>query len=296
MTDIQIRCFLEAAKHKSFSKAASLLFISQPTVSRNIGDLEREWNVKLFVRNGGNVSLTEAGMKMAAFFEEETGRYSDMLQGVRKEAGEGEVCIALLNGQMINSVIREAVLKMKQKYPDIRIGMQRFDYDEILDRLILKKVDLAELPRNAISFSGMQSRCHCRYETYLVTPDSSPYAYKKESEIKYFLKETLIMVEKKNRDPDGFVNLWTEKCRQYGITPSVRWARDIKQLEMLIELGEGVAICNINHMMTNSPHTRFVRLKELQPMPFDLIWNGENKNPAMEKFLSCVDYRPDEIL
>ena len=65
MNSMQIRCFLEAAKYKSFSKAASQLYISQPTISRNISLLEEEVGFSLFNRTSFHgIELTEAGMIM----------------------------------------------------------------------------------------------------------------------------------------------------------------------------------------------------------------------------------------
>ena len=51
MNSTQVNCFLEAAKQKSFSKAAAKLFISQPTFSRNISMMEAELGLTLFHRN-----------------------------------------------------------------------------------------------------------------------------------------------------------------------------------------------------------------------------------------------------
>lgn len=57
----QIEAFLSVAKHKSFSKAANNIFISQPTISSQISSLEKELNVQLFDRTSKEVSLTTYG-------------------------------------------------------------------------------------------------------------------------------------------------------------------------------------------------------------------------------------------
>ena len=53
--------FLEVARTKSFTKAAQNLFITQPTISRMIKNLEDELEVELFERLGKGVELTDAG-------------------------------------------------------------------------------------------------------------------------------------------------------------------------------------------------------------------------------------------
>ena len=57
----QIRCFLTTAQLQSFSRAAEALYLTQPSVSRYIGQLEQEWGVTLFQRSGRSVVLTAPG-------------------------------------------------------------------------------------------------------------------------------------------------------------------------------------------------------------------------------------------
>lgn len=57
----QLRYVLEAANKKSFSAAAKSLFISQPSLSQQIMNLEKELGIPLFIRHSKSVSLTEAG-------------------------------------------------------------------------------------------------------------------------------------------------------------------------------------------------------------------------------------------
>ena len=57
----QLRYVLEAADKKSFSAAAKSLFVSQPSLSQQIMNLEKELSIPLFIRHSKSVSLTEAG-------------------------------------------------------------------------------------------------------------------------------------------------------------------------------------------------------------------------------------------
>ena len=58
----QLKYFVAAAEHRSFTKAAEQMYISQPTLSRHIADLENTLNVELFERTTRKVSLTAAGV------------------------------------------------------------------------------------------------------------------------------------------------------------------------------------------------------------------------------------------
>lgn len=57
----QIEAFVNVAKHKSFSKAADAIYLSQPTISAHIASLEQELGITLFDRNGKDIRLTHGG-------------------------------------------------------------------------------------------------------------------------------------------------------------------------------------------------------------------------------------------
>ncbi|MBE2198132.1 MAG: LysR family transcriptional regulator [Anaerolinea sp.] len=57
----KLNVFLHAAQTLNFSQTAQMLHISQPTVSKYVGELEREFDVILFDRDGGHLHLTNTG-------------------------------------------------------------------------------------------------------------------------------------------------------------------------------------------------------------------------------------------
>lgn len=59
-----LKYFLTIASEGSFNKAATVLFMSQPSLSKAIANLEKELNVELFKRNRRGVELTESGKKL----------------------------------------------------------------------------------------------------------------------------------------------------------------------------------------------------------------------------------------
>ncbi|MBS1504783.1 MAG: LysR family transcriptional regulator, partial [Bacteroidetes bacterium] len=58
------RVFMEVAANLSFSKAAQVLFVTQPAISKHIKALEDQYKVALFERKGNSILLTEAGKKL----------------------------------------------------------------------------------------------------------------------------------------------------------------------------------------------------------------------------------------
>lgn len=64
MTDTRLKVFCTVAEFLSFSKAASVLGISQPAVTKHIAHLEQEIGAALFLRIGHNIILTEKGEEL----------------------------------------------------------------------------------------------------------------------------------------------------------------------------------------------------------------------------------------
>ena len=60
----QLEAFVKIANNNSFSQTAKELYLTQPTVSAYISNLEKELGVKLFSRSTKEVVLTEAGQKI----------------------------------------------------------------------------------------------------------------------------------------------------------------------------------------------------------------------------------------
>lgn len=57
----QLNYFITVAETKNYSHAAKSLFVTQPTLSQSIKKLEQELNTALFIQNGRQLQLTEAG-------------------------------------------------------------------------------------------------------------------------------------------------------------------------------------------------------------------------------------------
>ncbi len=62
MNDFRIKCFLSVCKNMSISRGAEEMFISQPAMSKQIQELEKEMGVKLINHNGRKIELSDAGV------------------------------------------------------------------------------------------------------------------------------------------------------------------------------------------------------------------------------------------
>lgn len=113
--------FLAIAREESFTKAANMLHVTQPTLSRQIADLEQELGVKLFVRSNHNIILTEDGMILKRRAQEilsladKTKR--DFLQKDESLAGT----ISIGSGEFRSTkYLAKIIAEFHKKYPNVK--------------------------------------------------------------------------------------------------------------------------------------------------------------------------------
>ena len=91
----QLEAFVEVAEGGSFSKAAKNLYLTQPTISAHISALEKELEVRLFVRNTKEVSLSAEGQTLYRY----ASQMVDLEKRIEEEFGErrkmGRQCITI---------------------------------------------------------------------------------------------------------------------------------------------------------------------------------------------------------
>mgnify|MGYP004557165619 FL=1 len=112
--------FLAVAREENFTRAAEQLHITQPTLSRQIADLEAELGVKLFTRSNHSITLTEDGMLLKRRAQEilaladKTRR--DFLN--KEENLEGTILIG--SGEFLSTrILTDCIAAFRRKYPRI---------------------------------------------------------------------------------------------------------------------------------------------------------------------------------
>ena len=139
-----LRYFLEIARENNMSHAAEALHVSQPTLSKQMKDLEAELGKKLFRRGSTSVSLTDEGMLLRK-------RAEDILAMVDKTTEEfreldnitgGEVHIGCAESYLIK-YLAQAIKNFKKKYPLFRYHITSGNTEQVAERLDRGLIDFA---------------------------------------------------------------------------------------------------------------------------------------------------------
>lgn len=113
--------FLAVAREENFTKAAAQLHITQPTLSRQIADLEQELGVKLFVRSNHNIILTEEGMLLRRRAQEILSLADKTKQDLLQNDEELTGTISIGSGEFRSTeLLAKIIAEFRKKYPDVR--------------------------------------------------------------------------------------------------------------------------------------------------------------------------------
>ena len=131
-----LRYFLMIAREESITRAAQLLHVTQPTLSRQIQDLEDELGAKLFVRGNHRIVLTPDGLLLRRRAQEIVD-LADRTQrdfAAREEELTGEIAIGSGETRSV-SMLAEMLATYRQRYPRVRYRFYSGNADQIKERI-----------------------------------------------------------------------------------------------------------------------------------------------------------------
>ncbi|MQS76199.1 LysR family transcriptional regulator [Companilactobacillus halodurans] len=134
--DIRVlRYFVTIAREQNMSKAARMLHVSQPALSKQISELEAELGIKLFERKHRHIQLTQEGYYLLERAEEIIGLVNKTTYNLQKQdVVSGTLDIGAGESIAIKYVM-EAVKNILHKYPEVHINLHSGDGEEILSEL-----------------------------------------------------------------------------------------------------------------------------------------------------------------
>lgn len=148
--DIRVlKYFLAVAREQSFSVAAQRLYLSQPTLSRQLKELEEELGKTLFVRSSKGVTLTEEGMLLRTRAEQIVALMEKTEREVRQSDDHiaGTVYIGAGESYAVKLVAHTA-RRIMTHHPDIHYSIYSADGADVLDRLDKGLIDFGIVFQN----------------------------------------------------------------------------------------------------------------------------------------------------
>ena len=124
----QLETFVSVAKNLSFSKAAEELYLSQSTVSVDIGSLEKSLGVQLLIRNSKEVSLTNAGFDFLAYAKKILTLREQAIHSISGEDRDTQGNVSIISSTIpAQHLLPEIIALFKKQWPNIVFRVDQLD-------------------------------------------------------------------------------------------------------------------------------------------------------------------------
>ena len=146
-----LKYFIAIAREQNISAAAERLHLSQPTLSRQIKDMEEELGKQLFIRGNRKITLTEEGMILRKRAEE----ILDLVEKTENEITSSDTVVAgdiyIGTGETKSLRFLAKIAKeLNEQYPNIHYHIISGDSVDIIEKLDTGLIDFAILVRTCL--------------------------------------------------------------------------------------------------------------------------------------------------
>jgi len=230
MADRRLQVFHAVAKQMSFTKAADVLFMTQPAVTFQIKQLEEHFNTRLFERGHGRIALTPAGEMVLEYAERILAMSSEMETRVKELTGRLSGPLLIGASTTIAEFLLPRVLgEFKAAHPEVEPRLTVANSETIEGRVAEHTLDLGliEAPSH---LAALQTEGCCEDELQVVVSPSHALAKLKTVTPKQLVGHSYVSRESGSGTRE-FTDIYLRKA---GIDPA--------QLRAVMELGSPEAI------------------------------------------------------
>lgn len=286
-----LRYFLTVAREGSITGAAHVLNVTQPTLSRQLKDLEQELGKKLFIRSSHRINLTEEGMLLRKRAEEivtmvdklET-EFSSM-----EDTISGDVYIGGGETDIMREIARVAK-ELQESYPNIRYHLYSGNEDDVTERLDRGLLDFGILIQPADISKYNYYNIPGKDVWGVVMRKDSPLALKETIRPEDLLKVPLIcsrQAMKRTYSKNEFADWFGEDFDRLNIVTTYNLAYNAA---IMVEEGIGYAITLDKIVNTSSESNLcFIPLEPRLESSLDIVWKKHQVfSAAGDLFLKAI--------
>lgn len=291
MNTTQIKCFLALVDTLNYTRAATRLYMTQPSLSRQIVSLEQELNTQLVIRDQRQVRLTPAGALLASELGNIQTALDSLIERVRTvgQGYTGTLSVGVLEGQWVGADITKLFQGFLESYPNIDLSICQGSFGQLRDKLLAGKLDVAV----TLSFDveGLEGVSVYKYEedqAVLAVSRRLPIGQRKRITYQDLLGETLLVISPE--DCRTGAELFLARMRQLNIpTWNVRYAPNLTTVMLWIEAGFGMGLVNHHSSLAANPEVRLIEELPLGEASPCIAWRKSNLNPAIPLLLKRLE-------
>lgn len=282
-----LKYFLTVAKEENISKAANVLHLTQPTLSRQLMDLENELGIKLFIRGNRKVQLTDEGKLLCK-------RAEEIMTLVDKTEQELNHSDTIINGDIYIGggetdairLIAKTAQHLQRKYPNIKYHIFSGNADDVTERLDKGLLDFGILiePTDLTKYEHLQ----------IPTTDTWGLLMRKDSNLASKqtikpkdLKHIPLIISRQSLVDEAISNWLTESSKNLNIIATYNL---IFNASLMVEEGMGYALC-LDKLVNTTGDCQLCFKPLFPPLESKLsvVWKkNQVLSKASQKFLQAL--------
>lgn len=278
----KLEVFQQLAIYKNFSLVSKHLYLSQPTISTHLKNLEEYLGTQLFLRKKGKVELTPSGKIYLDYVNQILTLQKNAEIGIKnyREGLSGSIDL-LTTHTICNWVLPDLLIKFKKQYPKISIRMFTNFTPSIIEKLVNHEAQFGII-RTEVPFflnPGFYSQVIENDETVLIASPKHRFSTLKKITLTQVSQESLIKYA-------AGTNFWVQILERFslaGLVPNISMEiNDLPAVKLMVKLGMGVSF-----LPSISVADEIQRGELISPIVSDV--------PLMKRY-SILIYRKDLIL
>ncbi|WP_336646842.1 LysR family transcriptional regulator [Microbacterium sp. USHLN186] len=292
---VQLECFIAVAEELHFGAAATRLKMTQPPLSRQIQQLERELSTRLFDRTSRRVTLTHAGRALLPnarrLIDLAAKAVADVQSVGHGAAGTITIAYTAMAGQ---AVVPDLLRRATTELPGVTLLLRELVSLDQTEELEKGTVDVG-LMRPLLARPQISTRLVFRERLTVAVPSDSPLA-QHEGPLKLIdLKDEQLLMYSPSV-ARYFHDLLLSMFVASGVQPRiVQYAGQVPALLALVSAGLGFTLVPESaeritpDSVTLLPISKVDPSSRLNSVELDIAWNSESHNPLVERLLSLVN-------
>ena len=285
----QLDVFINVVRYGTFSKAAEKIYLTQPTISAHIANLEKGLGIILFERKGKTIELSEGGKMFYPLAVDIIGMKEKAVNTVinYKAAVRGKLEIGA-STTMCNYILPKMMNKFVKSFPDIVFRIKQGNSAEVINDVLDYSIDLG-IVGSIIKNRNLEYSDFAEDKLVLIVPNNKKYKlWRQEVNIEDVLKEKFITREKGS----GTRKRFEEELKGGGISrENIKKIAEFDSLEGVMRaVQEGLGVAVVSSIATSNcvgmEKVKTFRIKNLDLTRKFYIVNHKNRvlNPATQEF------------
>jgi DNA-binding transcriptional LysR family regulator len=285
-----LRYFVSVAEALSFTKAAQKLHTAQPSLTRQIKDLEEEIGVRLLNRTKQQVTLTDEGRSFLADAKRLLALAAETVESVRRlHSGEVRALNVGYVSNLFYDLLPKTLASFHQSFPTVSVNLFDMSCGDQFRALENGKLDLGFVGlHEPIARRGLEFRTIASYKTVAALPKNNPLAGKTTVELKALAPMFFIGMSEVSYP---FYREWlTKTCERAGFTPKVLQDVDLERA-MIHAVAAGLGVALVPEQLKKLEHENVV-FRPLNPMVGTegcVAWRNENPSAALQAYVQIVE-------